>query len=78
MDDAAVLALAAWTAAMLRASMPLLLATLGETLDEAHDDARDVDVGELELLLQHERQQQVEGALEGVEVQLELTHGETG
>lgn len=34
MDDPAFLALAAWTAAMLRASMPLLLATLGETLTQ--------------------------------------------
>ena len=47
---------------------------LREPLDEAHDDAGDVHVGQVDFLLQDERQQQVEGAFEGVEVQLELAH----
>ena len=35
-------------------------------------DLRDVDLAQLELLLEHERQQQVERALERVEVELQL------
>ena len=34
----------------------------------------DVDLGEVELLAQDEGQEQVEGAFEGVQIQLELAH----
>ena len=47
---------------------------LGEPLDEGDHDRGHVDVRRLELLLQEQRQEQVEGALERVEVQLELAH----
>src|SRR5205823_12902258 len=47
---------------------------LREPLDEADDDPGNVDVGQVHLLLQDERQEQVERAFEGVEVQLELAH----
>src|SRR5262249_4956261 len=56
----------------LAARLEVELAALGQALDEGDDDPRDVDLGEVELLPQHERQEQVEGALERVEVQLEL------
>ena len=42
--------------------------------DEGDDDVRDVDLGRLELLLEDEREEQVEGALERVEVQLEVAN----
>ena len=44
----------------------------GEALDERDDDVGDVHVPRLQLLPQDERQQQVERALERVEVELEL------
>ena len=47
-------------------------------LDEGDHDPRDVDLGEVELVLEDERQQQVEGAFEGVEIQLELAHDHGG
>jgi len=45
---------------------------LEQALDERHDDAGHVHLGQVELLLQHQRQEQVERPFEGVEVQLEL------
>src|SRR5438067_2580116 len=45
-----------------------------EPLAERQDDLGHVHVDELELLLQDERQEQVERAGEGVQVQLELAH----
>ena len=58
----------------LAARLEVELVPLGEPLDEREHDPGHVDLGEVELLLQHERQEQVERALEGVEVQLELAH----
>ena len=45
-----------------------------QPFDEANDDLGHVHLAQLELLLEHERQQQVERPLERVEVQLELAH----
>ena len=47
---------------------------LGEQLHEGDDDRGDVDLGEVELLAQDEREQEVERPLEGVQIQLELAH----
>src|SRR5262249_61131871 len=49
---------------------PLLL----EALAEREHDLGDVDLGRLQLLSEHERQQQVERPLERIEVELELAH----
>ena len=59
----------------LAAGFEIELVSLGEPLDESDDDRGHVDLGRLELLLQQQRQQQVEGALERVEVQLKLADG---
>ena len=56
----------------LPARLEIELVALGQPLDEGDDDRGHVDLGRLELLLQDERQEQVERALEGVEVQLEV------
>src|SRR5204863_7709467 len=45
---------------------------LAALLEKRDDDRRHVDVDQLQLLLEHERQQQVEGTLERVEGKLEL------
>src|SRR5262249_28457528 len=45
-----------------------------QPLAEREHDLRDIDLRKLELLAEHQRQQQVERPLEGVEVKLELTH----
>ena len=58
----------------LAAGVEVELVALGETLDERDDDPGDVHLRQVELLLQDERQQEVERALEGVQVQLELPH----
>ena len=58
----------------LAAGLEVELVALGEPLDEGDDDRGHVDVGRLQLLLQEQRQEQVEGTLERVEVQLELAH----
>ncbi len=44
-------------------------------LDERDDDVGEVDVAQLELFAQDEREQEVERPFERVEVQLELAHG---
>src|SRR6185312_1999031 len=49
-------------------------AALLQSLAESEHDHRDIDLRELELLAKHQRQQQVERSLEGVEIQLELAH----
>ncbi len=59
----------------LAARLQVELVAGSHQLDEGEDDRRDVDVARLEILLQQERQEQVERALERVEVELELTHG---
>ena len=51
---------------------------LGEPLEEAQDDPGDIDVRKVELLLEDERQKQVERALESVEIQVELSHDNHG
>ena len=58
----------------LAAGLEIELVALGKPLDEGDHDRGHVDVGRLELLLQQQRQEQVERALERVEVQLELAH----
>src|SRR5207237_5736097 len=45
---------------------------LREPLEERRDDAGEVDVAQVKLLLEDEREQQVERPLERVEVELEL------
>ncbi len=47
---------------------------LGELLDEGEDDVRHLHVAELELLFEDEREEEVEGPLEGVQVQVEVTN----
>ena len=59
----------------LAARVEIELVALGEMRDERDDDRGDVDVRRLELILEDERQEEVERALEGVEVQLQLAHG---
>ena len=61
----------------LAARLEIELVALEQPFDERHDDPRDVHVREVQLLAQDQRQQQVEGACEGVQVQLELAHGVT-
>ena len=56
----------------LAARLEVELLPLGEPLEEGEHDPGHVDLAQLELVLQDERQQQVERALEGVEVELEL------
>src|SRR5581483_10114908 len=46
--------------------------TVGQSLDEGDDDVGDVDVSGLQLLAEDQRQQEVERALERVEIELEL------
>jgi hypothetical protein len=62
----------------LAAGVEVELVALEQPLDEGDDDPRDVHVGEVDLLLQHQRQEQVERAFEGVQVQLELAHDHRG
>ena len=50
------------------------LLPLEQALDERDDDLRDLDVGERELLAQHERQEEVERPLERVEIEIELAN----
>ena len=56
----------------LAARLEVELLPLGQPLEEGGDDAREVDVPQVELLLEDEREQQVERPLERVEVELEL------
>ena len=58
----------------LAAGIQIQRVALGEPLEEAHDDPGDVHVRKVDFLLEDERQEQVEGAFEGVQVQVELTH----
>ena len=58
----------------LAAGVEVELLALGEPLDEREHDRGEVDLGRLELLLQDQRQEQVERALERVEIELELAH----
>ena len=58
----------------LAACLQIELVALCQPLDEGDHDRGHVDVCRLQLLLQEQRQEQVERALERVEVQLELAH----
>jgi hypothetical protein len=58
----------------LAAGVEVELLARGEPLDEGDDDAGDVHVRKVELVAEDERQQQVERALERVEVEIELAH----
>ena len=53
----------------LAARLEVELVPLGQALDEGEDDRGDVDLARLELLLQEQREQEVERALERVEVE---------
>ena len=59
----------------LAAGVEVELVALGEPLDERDDDPGHVDLGRLDRVLEQERQEEVERALERVEVQLEVTDG---
>ncbi len=61
-----------------RLEIELVSASLRACSTKGEDDRRDVDLARLEVLLQQERQEEVERALEGVEVELELAHGRRG
>ena len=56
----------------LAARLEVELFALGQPLEERDDDAGEVDVPQVELLLEDERKQQVERPLEGVEIKREL------
>ena len=56
----------------LAAGVEVELLPLGEPGDERDHDLGEVDLGERQLLPQHERQQQVERTLERVEIEVEL------
>src|SRR5438067_4299726 len=56
----------------LAARLEIELLPLREPLEERGDDAGEVDVAQVELLLEDEREQQVERPLERVEIELEL------
>src|SRR2546421_359264 len=58
----------------LAARLEIELLPLGQPLEERGDDAREVDVAQVELLLEDQREQQVERPLERVEVELELSN----
>ena len=59
----------------LAAGVEIELVALGEALDEGDDDPGHVDLGRLDRVLEQERQEKVERALEGIEVQLEIADG---
>ena len=63
----------------LAARLEVELVALGEALEEGEHDPGHVELPQIELVLQDERQQQVERAFERVEVELELPddHGLT-
>src|SRR4029079_6270752 len=56
----------------LAAGLEVELVPLEEVLDEGEDDPRHVDLSQIQLVLQDERQQPVERPFERVEVELEL------
>ena len=56
----------------LAARLEVELLALGEPLEERDDDPGEVDVPQVELLLEDEREQQVERPLERVEVEFQL------
>ena len=58
----------------LAARVEVELIAFSEPLDERHHDAGHVDLGRVELLLQQQRQEQVERTLEGIEVQVEVVY----
>src|SRR5262249_58583977 len=43
--------------------------------DEGEDERRDVDLAGLQLLLEEQREQEVERSFEGIELELELANG---
>ncbi len=59
----------------LTARLQIEFVTLREALDEREDDGSDVDLPRLELLLQEQRQEEVERPFEGIELELELADG---
>ena len=59
----------------LPARLEVKLVALRHALHEGEHDRGDVDLAGLELLLEEEREEQVEGTLERVELQLELPTG---
>ena len=59
----------------LAAGVEIELVALGQPLDERDDDRGHVDLRRLDRVLEQQREQKVERALEGVEVQLEIADG---
>src|SRR5918993_1995330 len=59
----------------LAARLEVELVALRHTLDEGEHDRSDVDLARSELLLEQEREKEVEGSLERVELELELPYG---
>ena len=59
----------------LAAGVEVELVALGEPLDEGDDDPGHVDLRRLDRVLEQEREKEVEGPLEGIEVQLEVADG---
>ena len=58
----------------LAAGFEVELVALGEPRHEGDDDLRQVELGERQLLAQHQRKQQVERPLEGIEVELKFVN----
>ena len=58
----------------LAARFEVELVSRRQVLDESDDDRCDVDLGRLQLILEDQREEQVERALERVEVQLEIAN----
>ena len=62
----------------LAAGLEVELVALGEPLDERGDDLGDGHVGQLELLPEDQRQEQVERALKGIKVERKVTNDDPG
>ena len=58
----------------LAAGVEVELLALGQPLEEGEHDAGDIHLAQVELVPQDEREQQVEGTLERLEVELELAN----
>src|SRR5439155_10490980 len=54
------------------------LVPAGQSFQKGQDDPGHIDLAQVELVLQDERQEQVEGTLERVEIELELADDHVG
>src|SRR6185295_13194131 len=59
----------------LTACLEIELVSRCHVLDESENDRRDVDVARLELLLQEQREKQVERSFERIELEIQLSDG---